>query len=63
MKTLIAKPGITAVTIIGLVTLVTLSAHAARTIGRHYNNALSHTEIKTAAPCNYGEVMNSLFGR
>ena len=59
MKTLIAKVSIIAITIIGLATLVTFSAHAAR---RHHN-VLSQTEIKTAAPCNYGEVLNNLFGR
>lgn len=57
MKTLIAK-----LSIIGLVSLITLSAHAARTVGRHHN-APSQTEIKTAAPYNYGEVLNNLFGR
>lgn len=62
MKTVIAKLSITAITIIGLVSLVTLSAHAARMVGRHHN-APSQTEIKTAAPYSYDEVLNNLFGR
>lgn len=62
MKTIIAKLGITVVTIIGLVTLATLSAHAARTVARHHHT-LPHVETVNAAPVNYGEVLNNLFGR
>lgn len=62
MKTIIAKLGITVVTIIGVVTLVTLSAHAARTVVRHHHTQ-PHVETITVAPGNYGDVMNNLFVR
>lgn len=47
MKTIIAKLCITVITIIGIVALVSLSAHASRTIGRHQNADLSKTEIQS----------------
>jgi hypothetical protein len=64
MKNFIAKLSITAITIIGIVALVTLSAHAGRTIGRHQNADFSQTDIRPEIPGHcYGEVMNNLFGR
>lgn len=60
MKTFIEKLSITTITIIALAALITFSAHTARTVGRQ-KNAPAYTEA--AAPGNYGEVVNSLFGR
>jgi len=62
MKTILAKLGITVVTIIGVVTLVTLSAHAARIVARHHHTQ-PPAETITVVPGNYGDVMNNLFGR
>lgn len=62
MKTIIAKLGITVVTIIAVVILLTLSAHAARTVARYYRPQ-THAETITVAPGNYDDVMNNLFGR
>lgn len=61
MKTITAKLGITAV-IIGLVTLVTLSAHATKSAARHHHTQ-PRTESITVVPGNYGEALNNLFGR
>lgn len=62
MKTTIAKLGITAVTIIGAVTILTLSAHAARTVARHHRTQ-PPAETITVAPGSFGDVLNNLFGR
>lgn len=62
MKTIITKFVIAAVTIIGVVAVVTLSAHAARTVGRHHS-LQPKIEIITVAPSSYGEAVNNLFGR
>ena len=64
MKTFIAKLSIIFITIIGIVALVTLSAHASRAISRYQNADLSQTDIRPEIPGHcYGEVMNNMFGR